>query len=114
MAYWVISLIYPLVTIAYLPVSLNEMLARVRQTLYWIAGFLWPIRFMRRLMISVDRALGVPSSPCISIFRSTIVLSKISGTFSSISLSTSCTKILDLERIQVIPYTYYAKLISPS
>lgn len=106
LAYCVISFICPLVTIADLPVSLKEMLARVRQTLYWIAGFLWLIRFIRRLIISVERALGVPSSPCIRILSNTMALSRISGNFSSMSLSTSCTKIFYFERIQVIPSVY--------
>lgn len=56
-------------------------------------SFWWVMRLMRRLMIYVFRALGVPCYPCIRILSRMTVLRRISVTFYSISLSTRCLRI---------------------
>ena len=65
--------------------------------------------FIRRAIISVLRAFGVPSSPCIKFASSLTVLHKMAGTFYSINLSTKSTKIVFLERISSIPSVFSAK-----
>lgn len=65
--------------------------------------------FINREIISVFNAFGVPYSPCMRFDNKSTVLHKISGTFSSISLSTKSVRIEFFERISSIPSVFYAK-----
>ena len=77
-------LICPLNTMAALPSLLKEILLRVIHTWYliWILALStyclgWSRRPIRRLMISVLRARGVPASPCIRILSNSTVFTRI-------------------------------------
>ena len=65
--------------------------------------------FINLDIISVFKAFGIPSSPCIKLLNNLITFSKIFGTFSSTNLSTNSIKILFFPNIYEIPSVFYAK-----